>query len=159
MPEHGKTVVTDTGKRGVLSSGKVAVFDQDGECTTCCGCEPEVLASETTNSENSRQLILDWAPLVQAVLADIRASTEPGVIAARFHNALVEAMVTTAQTVAEPVVALSGGCFQNRLLTERAIQRLQETGFEVLLHRQVPANDGGISLGQIAVAASRLKTH
>jgi hydrogenase maturation protein HypF len=54
-------------------------------------------------------------------------------------------------------VALTGGCFQNRLLTERAAQRLREAGFEVLLHRQVPTNDGGISLGQVAVAAAQLK--
>ena len=53
-------------------------------------------------------------------------------------------------------VALTGGCFQNRLLTERAAERLERAGFEVLLHRLVPPNDGGISLGQIAVAAARL---
>jgi hydrogenase maturation protein HypF len=58
--------------------------------------------------------------------------------------------------VGEPKVALTGGCFQNRLLTERASQRLREAGFDVLLHRQVPPNDGGISLGQIAVAAARI---
>jgi hydrogenase maturation protein HypF len=51
---------------------------------------------------------------------------------------------------------LTGGCFQNRILTERAAARLGRAGFEVLLHRRVPANDGGISLGQIAVAAARL---
>jgi hydrogenase maturation protein HypF len=53
-------------------------------------------------------------------------------------------------------VALSGGCFQNRLLTELTTRALRERGFEVLLHRQVPPNDGGISLGQVAVAAARL---
>ncbi|NJO07958.1 MAG: carbamoyltransferase HypF, partial [Chloroflexaceae bacterium] len=54
-------------------------------------------------------------------------------------------------------VALSGGCFQNQLLTERLAQRLSEAGCTVLLHRQVPPNDGGISLGQVAVAAARLQ--
>ena len=76
-------------------------------------------------------------------------------ISARFHNTLVQAMADVARAVAEPTVALSGGCFQNRLLTERARERLTEAGFRVLVHRRVPPNDGGISLGQVAVAAAR----
>ena len=59
--------------------------------------------------------------------------------------------------VGEHTVALSGGCYQNRLLTERCLDTLRAEGFEVLLHRQVPPNDGGISLGQITVAAARLR--
>jgi hydrogenase maturation protein HypF len=54
-------------------------------------------------------------------------------------------------------VALSGGCFQNRLLFSLAINRLKTAGFTVYVHRQVPANDGGISLGQAVVAAARLQ--
>ena len=76
-------------------------------------------------------------------------------MAARFHNALVRAIVATAQEIGEERVALTGGCFQNRLLVERTARRLRTAGFEVLLHRQVPPNDGGISLGQIAVAAAQ----
>ncbi|MDQ2971185.1 MAG: carbamoyltransferase HypF, partial [Acidobacteriota bacterium] len=56
------------------------------------------------------------------------------------------------------VVALSGGCFQNRLLTERASALLESDGFEVLIHRRVPPNDGGVSLGQAAIAAYRRRT-
>jgi hydrogenase maturation protein HypF len=102
-------------------------------------------------------VVLDWRALVEAVLDDLEQGVEPGVIAGRFHNGLVEAMVNVAQIIGQPQVALTGGCFQNRLLTERAARRLDEAGFQVLLHRQVPPNDGGISLGQIAVAAARLK--
>jgi hydrogenase maturation protein HypF len=101
-------------------------------------------------------LILDWGPLVEAVLADLRAGAVAGTIAARFHNALVEAILAVARRVGEPRVALTGGCFQNRVLTERAARRLRGAGFEVLLHRQVPPNDGGVSLGQVTVAAARL---
>jgi len=99
---------------------------------------------------------IDWQPMVEAMIEDSRRGVDVGIIAARFHNALVEAIVAVAKAVGEPKVALTGGCFQNRLLTERASQRLHEAGFDVLLHRQVPPNDGGISLGQIAVAAARM---
>jgi len=108
-------------------------------------------------SPHPSALILDWGPLVEAVLADLRRGIEPGIISARFHNALVELILAVGERVGHPRVALSGGCFQNRLLTERTAQRLKRAGFEVLLHRQVPPNDGGISLGQIAVAAAQLK--
>ncbi len=100
-------------------------------------------------------LTLDWQPTVEEILGDLRRGVSSGMMAARFHNALVEAIVATAQEIGEERVALSGGCFQNRLLLERSAQRLRAAGFEVLLHRQVPPNDGGISLGQIAVAAAQ----
>ncbi len=100
--------------------------------------------------------MLDWGPLIEAVIADVRRGIPAGVVAGRFHNALVDVLVRVAQAVGHPRVALTGGCFQNRLLTERALAALRAAGFDVLLHRQVPPNDGGISLGQIAVAAARL---
>jgi hydrogenase maturation protein HypF len=102
-------------------------------------------------------LEVDWLPTLAALLEDSRHGFEASIIAARFHNALVEAVVEVAQAIGEPRVALTGGCFQNRILTERAATRLREAGFEVLVHRQVPPNDGGISLGQIAVAAEQLQ--
>jgi len=97
--------------------------------------------------------VLDWHPLITAILADLNQSVPIPTIAARFHNTLVNAILAVAQHVGEPRVALSGGVFQNRLLVDRTVQRLRENGFEVILHRQVPPNDGGISLGQIAIAA------
>jgi len=111
---------------------------------------PEEVAAESV-------LELDWRPLVEALLEDSRQGVEADIIAARFHNSLVDAIVAVARAIGESRVALTGGCFQNRLLTERAARRLREAGFEVLLHRQVPPNDGGISLGQVAVAATRLE--
>jgi hydrogenase maturation protein HypF len=101
--------------------------------------------------------VLDWGPLIEAVIADVRRGIPAGIVAGRFHNALVDALVRVAQAVGHPRVALTGGCFQNRLLTERALAALRAAGFDVLLHRQVPPNDGGISLGQIVVAAARLR--
>ena len=105
----------------------------------------------------SAGLELDWRPLVLEVLRDLARDTAPERIAARFHRGLVEAMVAAARAVGEGRVALTGGCFQNRLLTEEAARCLGEHRFQVLLHRAVPANDGGVSLGQVAVAAARLE--
>ncbi len=101
-------------------------------------------------------LILDWQPLLEAIVDDLQRGTARGVIAARFHNALVDGIVAVARHVAVERVALSGGCFQNRLLLEKATARLEHEGFSVLLHRQTPPNDGCIALGQVAVAARQL---
>ncbi len=89
---------------------------------------------------------------------DLRAGVSSGMIAGRFHNGLAAAIVAVAEAIGQPQVALTGGCFQNRLLLERTASRLRQAGFDVLLHRQVPPNDGGISLGQVAVAAARLSS-
>jgi hydrogenase maturation protein HypF len=117
------------------------------------------IALKTTNGENQSApaLVLDWQPLIEAILADLHRYVPPGVIAGRFHNSLSEAITAVAQIAGEARVALTGGCFQNRLLLERTAQRLAKAGHELLCHRQAPANDGGISLGQIVVAAARLK--
>ncbi len=109
-----------------------------------------------TSVRNNSPWILDWRPLISAILADLRANAPIPTIAARFHNALIEIIVQVAKRVGEPRVALTGGCFQNRILTEQAAQRLRAAGFEVILHRQVPPNDGGISLGQAVVAAKKI---
>jgi len=103
-------------------------------------------------------LLLDWAPLLEHMLTDLRRHEDSGVMAARFHNALAEMGVTIARRIGEPQVALSGGCFQNRRLTESLAHRLREDGFTVLLHRQTPPNDGCISLGQVMVAARQVKS-
>ena len=100
---------------------------------------------------------LDWRPLVEAVLEDTRRGTAVSIMAGRFHRALVEALVDVAKAIGEERVALTGGCFQNRLLSEWAAERLRGAGFDVLVHRRVPANDGGISFGQVMVAAAQIE--
>jgi len=100
--------------------------------------------------------LLDWGPLLTALLADLAAGRPRAEIAGRFHNSLAEAVVRVAEIVGEARVLLSGGCFQNRLLTERTVARLRAAGFQPYWHQRVPPNDGGIALGQL-VAASRPK--
>lgn len=102
-------------------------------------------------------LVLDWTELVRELIADRARGTTVETAAARVHHALVNGMVAIACAVGQPRVALSGGCFQNRWLLEKGARALRENGFEVLLHKQVPPNDGGVSLGQVAVAAARLR--
>ncbi len=104
-------------------------------------------------------LVLDWSPMIETILADLKRSIPVGRISARFHNALAEAIVAVARQVSQPRVVLSGGCFQNRYLTERSVQRLQEEGFRPYWHQRVPPNDGGISLGQAVAALRQSQAH
>lgn len=101
---------------------------------------------------------LDPAPMWYALLADIASSVPVSVIALRFHRGLAKAITDTALRIAGPAdsVVLSGGCFQNRLLFEAVSRQLDSAGFAVLSHAQVPANDGGLALGQAAIGAARL---
>jgi len=91
-----------------------------------------------------------------AIVENLRAGTPPAVIGARFHATMAEmalAVCTRIRAAGGPdVAALSGGCFQNRLLFAETVARLRAAGFRVLVHRQVPCNDGGLSLGQAVIA-------
>jgi len=93
---------------------------------------------------------LDWAPLLEELVADLREGVEPGVMARRFHEALVEAVASVALRIGEQRVALGGGCFQNQLLLEGCVRRLRSEGFRVYWPQRVPPNDGGLALGQVA---------
>ena len=101
-------------------------------------------------------LVLDWAPMIMDLLADVQAGVGIPVIAARFHNTLVALLLEVAKRIGEPRVLLTGGCFQNRYLTERSISALREAGFQPYWHQRIPPNDGGVSLGQIVAAARAL---
>jgi hydrogenase maturation protein HypF len=97
-------------------------------------------------------LLLDWAPMIEAILADQERRVPVGRISAKFHNALAESIVEVAVRAGESRVALSGGCFQNRYLLERTVTRLRAEGFRPFWHQRVPASDGGIALGQVIAA-------
>jgi hydrogenase maturation protein HypF len=94
--------------------------------------------------------VVDWQPMVEAVLADVAARVPVGVISARLHAWLAKVIVDVAIRVGEPKVVLTGGCFQNARLIELAVHGLRNAGFRPYWHQRVPPNDGGISLGQIA---------
>jgi hydrogenase maturation protein HypF len=103
---------------------------------------------------------IDFRPVVRGVVRDIGHGVAAPVIAARFHNTLANAAADVVRENAvasidgpRPAVVLTGGCFQNVRLAERT-RALLEDEFDVYLHRQVPPGDGGIALGQAAVAAA-----
>ncbi|MGH9303293.1 MAG: carbamoyltransferase HypF [Acidimicrobiales bacterium] len=99
------------------------------------------------------------APMLRAIVADLRAGVPPGPIAAGFHLAVSRLIGETASKLhgkwGIDLVVLSGGVFQNALLTRLATAELAGRGLQVLCHHLVPPNDGGIALGQVAVAAHR----
>jgi hydrogenase maturation protein HypF len=97
-------------------------------------------------------MVVDWGPMVRGILADLECGTPTGVLAAKFHNTLAEMIVSVVQRIGEERVALTGGCFQNKYLTERAIRQLRRAGFRPYWHQRIPPNDGGIALGQLAYA-------
>jgi len=99
---------------------------------------------------------IDWAPVIRAVADDARAGVSAAEIGARFHSAVADLIVSGAQRLREMTgltrVALSGGVFQNVTLLSAAVGGLRRAGFDVLWHQRVPANDGGLALGQVAIA-------
>jgi hydrogenase maturation protein HypF len=101
-------------------------------------------------------LIVDWEPLVLGVLEDVSRGVSRGLIAAKFHNALVQAIVAIARKIQEERVILTGGCFQNRYLTERTVSRLRSENCIPYWHRRIPPNDGGIAVGQVMAAVREL---
>ncbi len=101
--------------------------------------------------------VLDWRPLVRGVLEDCSAAVPAGTIAGKFHSTLAEIIVSYAQRVGAPGMVLSGGCFQNRLLTELAVEKLGAVGIRGYWPQRIPPNDGGLAVGQAAVAAGWTK--
>src|SRR5512132_158123 len=104
-------------------------------------------------------LRLAGSDLVRAVVEDLEAGVAAPLVAARFHSGLAGTTVAACQALRDATgletAALSGGVFQNLLLLERTVAGLEQAGFRVLVHSRVPPNDGGISLGQAAVAGAR----
>jgi hydrogenase maturation protein HypF len=102
---------------------------------------------------------LDAREALRAMVADLRGGAPVAIAGARFHNTIAGATAAACAAAASAhgteLVVLSGGVFQNRLLLGRTAQRLERAGLRVLVPERLPPNDGGISFGQVAVAAAR----
>lgn len=106
-------------------------------------------------------IVINPAPIICAVVGDVRAGASPATIASRFHATLASMIVAVCLRLRDrtglPYVALSGGVFQNGILLPAARRGLESEGFTVFTHRRVPPNDGGLALGQAMVANARLE--
>jgi hydrogenase maturation protein HypF len=100
--------------------------------------------------KESEKLIIDWQPIIISIINDLRKNINSSVISTKFHNTLAKVILEIAKRSELNKVVLSGGCFQNALLSERTISLLQENNYKVYWHQRIPPNDGGIALGQIA---------
>jgi hydrogenase maturation protein HypF len=107
--------------------------------------------------ESEGALLVDWEPILRAILAGLESRVAPAQAAATFHNTLAEMIVAVAARIGEQQVLLSGGCFQNRVLTEATVSRLTAAGFSPYWHQRIPPNDGGIALGQIIAACAAME--
>ncbi|MBW3624499.1 MAG: carbamoyltransferase HypF, partial [Armatimonadetes bacterium] len=146
-----------TGRAAVTYEGQAAVELEriaDPDCT-------ETYSFGLAAGEGSdAPLLIPAAPVLRAVVEDLQVGVAPNRIAAKFHNGVAGMVIRVCRELRERHrlngVALSGGVFQNALLLERTLAGLQAEGFEVHTHQRVPPNDGGIALGQAAVAAARI---
>jgi hydrogenase maturation protein HypF len=128
--------------------------------------ELEVLADDSENrgyravvDATGEALVVRASDLVRDAAADLLAGASPATVSARFHNGLADVTVAVCRRIRDEhgpgVVALSGGVFQNVRLLDRCGSLFAESGFTVLTHHRVPPNDGGVSLGQAAIAGAR----
>ncbi len=114
-----------------------------------------------TIAEDEKPAVIKLKELISAVVNDVQNGVKPDVVSARFHRTMAEIILEMCRLISKKsglkTVALSGGVFQNRLLFNLAIDSLENEGFQVLSHRVVPCNDGGISLGQAVVANCQIE--
>ncbi|MFQ6133148.1 MAG: carbamoyltransferase HypF [Armatimonadota bacterium] len=127
------------------------------------GVEGRYEYSLTEGDGGETRLAVDTRPIICGVVEDVQAGATVGDIAARFHNTVIDFVVETVRRLAAQTglrqVVLSGGCFQNQTLVTGLLPALTAIGLEPYIHHLVPPNDGGLSLGQAAVAMARSRAH
>jgi hydrogenase maturation protein HypF len=169
-----------TGLRSPLASSAGRLFDAVASAVGCCrdaasyegqgAIELEALVEPEASCDRSypfalrekgQTQVLTAAPLWPALLQDLQARVDRSRIAARFHYGLADAIAHLTILLCHrhqlTQVVLSGGVFQNQILLTAFQHQLREADLDVLIPHDVPPNDGGISLGQVAIAAARLK--
>jgi len=118
-------------------------------------------AQETAKYDYTIGESIDLRPMIRGVLEDIDRKTPVSIISSKFHSSVVSIIFDTVMNLGKESglkkVVLSGGSFQNRILLENAMACLEKKGFRVFAHEKIPSNDGGIAMGQLLIAAKKLK--
>jgi hydrogenase maturation protein HypF len=131
-----------------------AALDQVGRGTLRLPlCEAAGRTGTPQSSHVHPACVVDWQPLLLQLIAGLDERIPVAVLAAEFNQALAQVIVDVARRTGQRRVVLTGGCFQNRQLTQCAVQQLEAAGLSPYWHQRIPPNDGGIALGQ-AVAAT-----
>ena len=148
------------GLASLLGLAQVATFEAEAAMLLQFAAEAgqDRQAYEFAIKDDSGPLVIDWEPMVRMVVEATGRHTPLDTVAVRCHNTLVEMIAAVADRSDVPETVLSGGCFQNRLLLERTIERLQSGGRRVYWHRRIPTNDGGISPGQAAALINKMQS-
>ncbi|MGK7872537.1 MAG: carbamoyltransferase HypF [Xenococcaceae cyanobacterium] len=157
LPKNFNTPLTSSigrlfdGVAAIINLCKVASFEGQAAMQLEFALDG-IQTDETYPISSSVSIVIDWQSIILGILDDVSNQISVSIISAKFHNTLVEIIVRVAQEIGEERVVLTGGCFQNKYLTERTIYRLKMEGFCPYWHQRVPPNDGGIAFGQVIAA-------
>jgi hydrogenase maturation protein HypF len=152
-------VAAIAGVRDRVSYEGQAAIELEGLATTAPPGPPYPFVLSERHEGAAPVCVIDTRPLIRAVASDATAGVTAAKIARRFHSSLVEIIASVCARLRDETglsaVVLSGGVFLNALLTSEVCARLVRDGFRAYRHRLVPPNDGGLALGQVAVAATQ----
>lgn len=103
--------------------------------------------------DNAGLTTINWEKVIVEIVNDMKKGLTVNIVSKKFHDTLVEIILSVAKVINIERIVLTGGCFQNKYLLENSLDKLCNNGFKVYRHQRVPPNDGGISLGQIKYAS------
>jgi hydrogenase maturation protein HypF len=152
-------VASLTGIRQVINYEAQAAIEFEAIADPSITGEYELSLEPIVGSSNPRYQINPY-PLIEELVSDVQSGIAASAISARFHNTIARIIAQTCRKLRDDYevndVALSGGVWQNLTLLTRTFNTLQKDNFNVFIHKKVPTNDGGLSLGQAVVAVERM---
>lgn len=145
----------------LLGLGSEVTFEGQAAIALESAAQPGVEDRYSFPLENGTPIQLDMRPMIEEIVRDLARGAPVGLISARFHNTVAAAIIEVCRRIRQQErltrVCLSGGVFQNMYLLKHTVRDLDKDGFQIFLHALVPPNDGGISLGQAAIASAILR--
>jgi len=142
----------------LLDLQQVSSFEGEAAMKLEFAADATLSGSYPFKLNGSSPTVIDYHPMIKEMISDIQKNISVEVVSAKFHNTLAEIISAMAEKFCEEKVVLSGGVFQNAFLLQRTVERLRDKHFKPYWHQRIPTNDGGISLGQIAITMNRKKT-